>query len=112
MSALAMHQTQTKPAPRLSGRLILGDVQGTRGTTTFDVDNVRIGRRGLTFPFTQPLAIGRFAWVEVEVARGKTVKPLVAVLAQTDGVVSVRIVHCFPEHQRIIDAHLASASGY
>jgi len=105
-------QTQTQTPARLTGRLIIGDAQGTRGTTSYDVSSVKIGRRGLTFAHALPLAVGRFAWVEVELARGKTIKPLVAVLGASDGIVSVRIVHCFPEHQRLIDAHLASASGY
>ncbi|MFO0747413.1 MAG: hypothetical protein U1F43_17360 [Myxococcota bacterium] len=97
---------------RLAGRVIIGDVKGARGTTAIDVDGIKLGRRGVTFPFPWALDVGRFAWVEVKLASGKTIKPLVAVLGSADGQVSARIVHCFPEHLRALEAQLASATGY
>lgn len=97
---------------RLAGRVIIGDAKDARGTTAVDVDPVKLGRRGVTFPFPWALEPGRFAWVEVRLATGKLIKPLVAVLGTADGIVSARIVHCFPEHQRALEAHLASATGY
>ncbi|MCC6623872.1 MAG: hypothetical protein IT385_21615 [Deltaproteobacteria bacterium] len=97
----------------LAGRVIIGDAAGgPRATTGYDVEGIKIGRRGVTFPFPVALEPGRFAWVELSLGGGRVIKPLVAVLGAQDGVVSARIVHCFPEHQRALDAHLASASGY
>jgi len=102
----------TARATALSGRVILGAAGGDpRATVGHDVDGIKIGRRGVTFPFPVALEPGRFAWVELSLG-GRVIKPLVAVLGSQDGVVSARIVHCFPEHQRALDAHLASASGY
>lgn len=112
MAIAAWAQTTAKTETRLSGRIILGDEQGSRATRSYDLDGIKVGRRGVTFPFGEVLATGRFAWVELQLPSGKTIKPLVAVLGANDGTVSARIVHCFPEHQRALDAHLASASGY
>lgn len=105
-------QNQGRPESRLSGRVIIGDGKGGKATTIFDVDHIRVGRRGVTFAFPWALEVGRFAWVELKLPSGRTVKPLVSVLGNADGTVSARIVHCFPEHQRALDAHLASATGY
>ena len=112
MAIAAWAQQAAKVETRLSGRVILGDERGGRATRAFDLDSLKVGRRGVTFPFAEALEPGRFAWVEVALPSGKTVKPLVAVLGTNDGTVSARIVHCFPEHQRALDAHLASATGY
>lgn len=93
----------------LSGRVILGD---QRGSTSVDVDRIRLGRRGVVFPFPWALEAGRHAWVEVTLATGKRIRPLVCVIQTTEAGVSARFVHLFPEHRRALDTALASPSGY
>jgi len=115
MAAWGQSQSVVRAEARLSGRLILGSEAAGgshKSTATYDIEDVKVGRRGLTWPFAMTLAEGRFAWVELRLPSGRTIKPLVAVLGHTDGLVSARIVHCFPEHQRALEAHLATASGY
>ena len=93
----------------LGARVVLGDA---RGSTSVDVDGVKLGRRGLVFRFPWALAEGSHAWIEVLLPSGKKVRPLVAVLGHADGTPSARFVHLFPEHRRALDAYLASPSGY
>jgi hypothetical protein len=94
----------------LSARVVVGDL---RGSAALEVDQVKLGRRGLVFSFPWVLHAGRHAWVEVTLPSGKRVRPLVAVLGRTDeGLTSARYVHVFPEHRRALDAYLASPSGY
>jgi hypothetical protein len=103
----------SNPAPAQSGtlsaRVILGDA---RGSTAVDVDGVKLGRRGIVFRFPWALEAGRHAWLEVLLPSGKKIRPLVSVLGHTEGGVSTRIVHMFPEHQRALESYLASPTGY
>jgi hypothetical protein len=111
LASLSLPQpTSSNPnAAGLTGRVVLGDA---RGSTAVDVDGVRLGRRGLVFHFPWALEVGRHAWVEVTLAGGKKIRPLVSVLGHTEHGVSARIIHLFPEHQRALESHLASPSGY
>lgn len=97
------------PARLLTGRVVLGD---SRGSTAIDVERIRVGRRGLVFPFPWALEAGRHAWVEIVLPSGKRIRPLVTVLQTTEAGISARFVHLFPEHRRALDAMLASPSGY
>ncbi len=97
-------------AAPLSARVVVGDL---RGASAIDVDQVRLGRRGLVFRFPWYLPEGRHAWVELNLPTGKRIRPLVAVLGRSeDGLTSARFVHLFPEHRRALDTYLASPSGY
>ncbi len=109
MVAVAVIESQHVTTPSLTGRVVLGD---QRGSTLVDVDQVRLGRRGLTFRFPWSLETGKHAWVEVVLPTGKRIRPLVAVLSATEGTTAARFVHLFPEHQRALETYLASASGY
>ena len=92
-----------------SGRVILGDA---RGSTSVDVGGVRVGRRGLVFRFPWALEAGRHAWIELLLPTGKKIRPLVTVIGPSEGGLSARFVHLFPEHRRALDAYLASPTGY
>lgn len=98
-----------EPEKVISGRVILGD---QRGSTAVEVERIRLGRRGLVFQFPWALEAGRHAWVELTLPTGKRIRPLVCVLQTTEGGVSARFVHLFPEHRRALDAALSSPSGY
>jgi len=97
------------PEATLGARVILGDA---RGSTSVDVDGVKLGRRGLVFRFPWAIEAGRHAWIELLLPTGKKVRPLVTVIGPTEGGISARFVHLFPEHRRALDAYLASPSGY
>ena len=110
VAAVAMLESH-KQAPNqgLTGKVVIGD---QRGATMVEVDQIRLGRRGLTFRFPWSIETGKHAWVEVVLPTGKRIRPLVAVLSACEGSISARFVHIFPEHQRALDSHLASATGY
>ncbi|HRE92191.1 MAG TPA: hypothetical protein PK095_23955 [Myxococcota bacterium] len=93
----------------ISGRVVLGD---QRGSTAVEVERIRLGRRGLVFQFPWALEAGRHAWVELTLPTGKRIRPLVCVLQTSEGGVSARFVHLFPEHRRALDAALSSPTGY
>lgn len=93
----------------LTGRVIIGDA---RSTTAIDVQDVRIGRRGVTCAFPWALAEGSHAWIEVELPSGQKLRPLVSVLKSSAGALSARIVHLFPVQQRALEAWVGSATGY
>lgn len=95
--------------PPLAGRVIIGDA---RSTTAIDVQDVRIGRRGITCAFPWALSEGSHAWIEVELPTGQKLRPLVAVLKSSAGALSARIVHLFPMQQRALEAWVGSATGY
>lgn len=106
----AVYDLESQPSrTRLSARVVVGDANGS---TSVEVDEVRLARRSLLFSFPWAIPVGRHAWVEVKLPGGKRVRPLVVVLGHRDGLVSGRYVHLFPEHRRALDAHLASPSGY
>ena len=93
----------------LTARVIVGD---SRGSTAVDVGGVKVGRRGLVFRFPWAIDAGRHAWIEILLPNGRKIRPLVAILGQTDDGTSARYVHLFPEHRRALDAYLGSATGY
>lgn len=107
--AASSHRAPSQTDRVLSGRVVLGDI---RGSTSIDVDSIRLGRRGLVFSFPWALEAGRHAWVEVTLPTGKKIRPLVSVIQMTEQGVAARFVHLFPEHRRALDTLLASPSGY
>jgi len=111
MHAIAKRQVSTPASSKtpLTGRVIIGDA---RSTTSIDVKDIRLGRRGITCAFPWALVEGTHAWIELELPSGQALRPLVSVLKSSAGALSVRIVHLFPTQQRALEAHLASPTGY
>jgi hypothetical protein len=77
-----------------------------------EIDDVRLARRSMIFHFPWAIPVGNHAWFDVTLPGGKRIRPLVVVLGQSEGMVSARYVHLFPDQRRALDAYLATPSGY
>jgi hypothetical protein len=89
------------------------DRPGTIAARVTDVDGAILRDFSLDLrPFMGEVTHHELGLLEIErVPPGKYV-PLVVVLGQSEGMVSARYVHLFPDQRRALDAYLATPSGY
>ena len=73
-----------------------------------DARALRVGRRGLILEVAGELALGSHVWVRVTLPDGTPIRPLVQVTGHSDLGVACRMVHLFPNEQRLLDAYHAA----
>ena len=69
---------------------------------------LRVGRRAVVLEAVAGLAPGQHAWVRLTLPDGTKIRPLVQITTSNEREVAGRIVHLFPNEQRLFDAYHAA----
>ena len=79
------------------------------GRTDAPVDGYvhRLGARSLDMAVESdtPLEVGSKVWINMDLASGASIRPLVEITAWDAGRVTGRYVHLFPDHRRVLEQY-------
>ncbi|MEZ4268662.1 MAG: hypothetical protein R3F39_20075 [Myxococcota bacterium] len=98
-------ETSAFSAAQYTAQVTLG--RAMNATRTLELPLRSVGRRGAVFATAEGFGDAAYAWVEVTMPDGATIRPLVAVGKPGEGQTPVRFVHLFPAEQRALDAYHA-----
>lgn len=97
----------------LGAELIWGGMGRLRSSVPVQVSS--LGRRGMVLEAPAVVGGQGFAWVEMALPGGRTIRPLVEVGQANGGSLPVRFRHVFPDDRRALDSYhggRANQSGY